>query len=683
MIADRKLNGFWSGDIYVDGRPRTDNFRLRTAYVLQDDLHIATLTVEETIYYSAWTRVPSLKTHEQIQERVDSLLKMMGIEHVKNSIVGDALRKGISGGQMKRLSIAVELVCLPDVIFLDEPTSGLDSSISLEVMGAVKDLIGAHRLCVSTIHQPSPEVFALFDKLVVLSAGRLIYSADTKDCVAYFTNPHMGYTYTEGENPAEFVIAVGGGKELPKGYAKIRQPDELEMMFKSSKYFYVTSVAGMKSKAIEAIDAKPETATLRVQFRMLMARSWLAKARDYTELKAQLFKNIVVGVLIGIVFYGQGNVSEPFYTNGIQSAEVSSVNSILFFTMMFTMVGNLQTIPYLCSQILVYRRELASNAYVTFPYWFSQLFCTLPIQFAYHFLFVIVLYFLVQLPATANYFFYYLGLTFFMNLVAFYSSLWLAAATNSEALAFALFPITFLFVTNFSGYAISINSLPSFWAWGAYVSYGRWGFEGLMVNEWDRYSTDDITDDANKDGNGDLLDVYGFSGFDKGNAFWILLLYMMGFSAFAYYALLPPVKTLEKVAPGDMTLSAGASIVATRRSKSLMPWGDTVTDWMKESLIGDDLKADKNEDQDNMEYVPRKTTEFYRVSTGVMPVAKGCHVSFKNIDYTVTDKLDSSKKSQLLTKVTGQVFPGEMCALMGASGAGNSRGQPLYWSSID
>jgi ABC-type multidrug transport system ATPase subunit len=217
MLADRKLNGSWSGDIYVDGRPRTDDFRLRTAYVLQDDVHIPTLTVEETVYYACWTRVASFRTEAQIQERVDSLLKMMGIDHVRKSLVGDPMRKGISGGQLKRLSIAVELVTLPDVIFLDEPTSGLDSSIALEVMSAVKEITGRSKLCISTIHQPSPEVFALFDRVMLMVSGRLVFGGSTSDAVAYFTRPQLGYKYIPGTNPAEFIIAVSGGSQLPEG----------------------------------------------------------------------------------------------------------------------------------------------------------------------------------------------------------------------------------------------------------------------------------------------------------------------------------------------------------------------------------------------------------------------------------------------------------------------------------
>ena len=159
MIADRKTVGKWSGEIYFNSEPRPRVLSGNSyAYVLQDDFHIATLTVAETIYYAAWTRLPKNTTKEQMHERVELLLEMMGLSHVRDSFIGDALHKGISGGQQKRLSIAVEIVSLPELIFLDEPTSGLDSSISLEIMKVVRELSNQNRTTVSTIHQ----VFILY-----------------------------------------------------------------------------------------------------------------------------------------------------------------------------------------------------------------------------------------------------------------------------------------------------------------------------------------------------------------------------------------------------------------------------------------------------------------------------------------------------------------------------------------
>ena len=140
LLADRKLYGQWSGEIYFNLGPRSRFFDRDSAYILHDDLHYSTLTVRETIYFATCFKLPEGTSQEKISERVDELLKMMGLSHVQESSVGDQTHKGISGGQAKRLSIAVEIASLPDLIFLDEPTSGLDSTMALEVMTAVHQL---------------------------------------------------------------------------------------------------------------------------------------------------------------------------------------------------------------------------------------------------------------------------------------------------------------------------------------------------------------------------------------------------------------------------------------------------------------------------------------------------------------------------------------------------------------
>lgn len=124
LLANRKLDGNWSGEIYFNKKPRSKFFNRDSAYVLQDDVHIGSLTVEETLTYSARTRLPEGTSMFDVKKRVSMLIDLMGLDGVRSSVVGDALNKGISGGQLKRLSIAVEIVALPNLIFLDEPTSG-------------------------------------------------------------------------------------------------------------------------------------------------------------------------------------------------------------------------------------------------------------------------------------------------------------------------------------------------------------------------------------------------------------------------------------------------------------------------------------------------------------------------------------------------------------------------------
>jgi ATP-binding cassette, subfamily G (WHITE), member 2 len=155
LVADRKRVGVASGQIMIDGQPRTPWLNRNSAYVLQDDLHIATLTVAETIRFAAWTRMPEGTSEEQREKRVELLLGMMTLQHVRNSRVGDAMTKGISGGELKRLSIAVEIVSLPGLIFLDGTAAPCIASCALSspLMEPALLLFAGESVCVGMQNQ--------------------------------------------------------------------------------------------------------------------------------------------------------------------------------------------------------------------------------------------------------------------------------------------------------------------------------------------------------------------------------------------------------------------------------------------------------------------------------------------------------------------------------------------------
>lgn len=130
----------------------------------------------ETLYYASQLRLPESFTEEERKARVNYCIGLMGIEHCREVIVGDTRRKGISGGERKRLCIAIELLSKPRLLFLDEPTSGLDSSTAFTVCSALKTLAESGSCTViCTIHQPQQKIFALFDSLILLKKGKLIY----------------------------------------------------------------------------------------------------------------------------------------------------------------------------------------------------------------------------------------------------------------------------------------------------------------------------------------------------------------------------------------------------------------------------------------------------------------------------------------------------------------------------
>jgi ATP-binding cassette subfamily G (WHITE) protein 2 len=174
------------GEMRLNGAPY-DNAELKriAGYVMQDDLLNGYLTVEETLMYTAKLRLPRAFTNKQRKERVKDVMSDLGLSRVHNVIVGTPLKKGISGGERKRVCVGMQLLNRPQLLFLDEPTSGLDSVTALDLLHTLHAL--AHGkpqdkavTIVCSIHQPQSKIFNLFDSLILLKAGSIIYQGATK-----------------------------------------------------------------------------------------------------------------------------------------------------------------------------------------------------------------------------------------------------------------------------------------------------------------------------------------------------------------------------------------------------------------------------------------------------------------------------------------------------------------------
>ena len=210
LLAYRKTGGFITGEYYVGGQPEKPSSKW-CSYVTQDNVHISLFTVRETLEYAALLRLDEATPPAKRKERAEDVMKMLGLEDVADVLVGNAMVKGISGGQARRLSIGVEIVQLPDVIFLDEPTTGLDSQISHEVMSAVRNIANHNRTVVCTIHSPSEAVYHLFDSLLLLALGRQTYFGPVQEASAYFGQPGLGWSMPAGKNPADFLMEANQG----------------------------------------------------------------------------------------------------------------------------------------------------------------------------------------------------------------------------------------------------------------------------------------------------------------------------------------------------------------------------------------------------------------------------------------------------------------------------------------
>ncbi|KAG2383010.1 hypothetical protein C9374_004977 [Naegleria lovaniensis] len=195
------------GDIKINGvKASMKQFKNVCAFVTQDDFMNRQLTVEEAILFSARTRLNWSVSQKRLERLVDGVIQLLDLNEVRHSIIGDENKRGISGGQRKRVSIAMEFVACPYVLFLDEPTSSLDSYSSFEVAKSMKDIARSGITVVAVVHQPRYEIFQMFDDVILLGkGGRVAYAGPCSTAMDYFKN-ELQLECPPFVNPSDFFL---------------------------------------------------------------------------------------------------------------------------------------------------------------------------------------------------------------------------------------------------------------------------------------------------------------------------------------------------------------------------------------------------------------------------------------------------------------------------------------------
>ncbi|PWA78943.1 pigment precursor permease, P-loop containing nucleoside triphosphate hydrolase [Artemisia annua] len=205
-LAGRIASGSLKGRVSLDGNDMSPSLIKRTsAYIMQDDRLFPMLTVYETLMFAADFRLGSISRAEK-RQRVETLIEQLGLSTARNTYIGDEGMRGVSGGERRRVSIGVDIIHGPSLLFLDEPTSGLDSTSAQSVIEKVHDIARIGSTVVLTIHQPSHRIQLLLDHLIILARGQLMYQGSPKDVGLHLVR--MGRNLPKGENPIEFLIDV-------------------------------------------------------------------------------------------------------------------------------------------------------------------------------------------------------------------------------------------------------------------------------------------------------------------------------------------------------------------------------------------------------------------------------------------------------------------------------------------
>lgn len=529
VIAGRKTGGTRKGTIKLNGHEvAKQTFARLTAYCEQMDLHNEFATVSEALEFSAHLRLGEEVTVEQRRGFVDEALDILELRPLAGRMIGVAgSANGLSPGQRKILTVAVELVSNAPVFFLDEPTSGLDSRAALIVMSEVHKVAKMGRTVISTIHQPSREIFLMFDDLLLLQRGGWqVYfgplgPSNATTFVSYMESLSAvgGKKLPVGMNPASWMLDVLGGTDsstvtqrasMSGDSAESGATGKLLDGLELKNAFHASAEGATADKVIEELStpnpgekmfafSSPYARSFGVQLWAILVRSHLAHLRDVAYNCGRIGVLIVLYIIFGAIYFDLDTSDE----GGVQS-----MVAVVFMTTIFTGIICMNSVmPVRVRERAVSFRERSSFMYDGVPYSVAHALMELPWVILIALVTVIPLYFLVgMVPTVRSLFFHVL-----VNVLVSYSFLSFGqfvacictTIQTAQAGASAIIPIAFLF----GGLYLPYPQIPVYWKWAYFLNPVAFAIQSVVAPQFERIGcTGSIAD------GGDCPSITAFRG---------------------------------------------------------------------------------------------------------------------------------------------------------------------------
>jgi len=472
--------------------------RSRIAYVMQKDEMFATSTPREALSFSAALRLSGPR--EDSNELISELLASLGLTRCAETMVGNSVINGLSGGQRKRTAIGVELITRPDIVCLDEPTSGLDSFAAYQVVKVLKDLASAGCTVICTLHQPSSEIFALVDHVICLCNGHCLYEGGREAMVQYFAE--CGYKCPAGFNPADFAIFLMQTEPREKVDAIIERWARQRGRSSSGSVATVdlcgTPQARSKWRANDPGLSPFAQKSFGRQLSQLIRRELRAAVRDRTTMTVRFCLSVVLTFLFGMVFRGVGRtVYEPeqqsafdMMWTGLSEEEVTALrkrklewhfNALVQVALVAMFSACQPVILTFPLERPVFLREHSSGTYAVLPYYLSKMFVEVPLVLIQSLLTLGLCYVIMCLNGD----FWALLLTMVLLSVCSVSvALAISCAVRQPRETGAIGPLIFVPQMLFSGVFIPVSNIPAYLRWMQYFSFLQYAIKVLGVIEF-------------------------------------------------------------------------------------------------------------------------------------------------------------------------------------------------------
>ncbi|XAR52748.1 hypothetical protein NMG60_11020974 [Bertholletia excelsa] len=535
VLAGRKTSGIIEGDIRIGGYPKVqETFARISGYCEQTDIHSPQITVEESVVFSAWLRLHADIDSKTTFEFVSEVLEIIELNEIKDSLVGMPGVSGLSTEQRKRLTIAVELVSNPSIIFMDEPTTGLDARAAAIVMRAVKNVADTGRTIVCTIHQPSIDIFEAFDELILLRpGGRIIYSGPlghhSSSIIKYFEDIPGVPKIKSNYNPATWMLEVTSTSaevELGVDFAEVYKTSDL----------YQNNKAVVDSLSTPPLGSQKLSFATRFsesgwgQFKSCLWKQHLSYWRSPSYNLLRSIHSLITSLLFGILFWDQGKKIDN------QQSLFNVLGSIFSATIFLGINNSSSILPYVSMERTVLYRERFAGMYEPWAYALAQIVIEVPYILAQTITFVIITYPMIGLYSAAYKVFWYFYTMFCTLLYFTYFGMLLIAITPSFPVAAILQSAFYSLFSLFCGFLVPWPQIPKWWIWMYYLSPTSWTLNGMLNSQYGDINTEIIVFGETKTVSAFLQDYFGYHHDHLPWVAAVLLAYPIAFaSLFAYF----------------------------------------------------------------------------------------------------------------------------------------------------
>lgn len=456
-----------SGEVKLNDavRDQSPKYKKFSAYIPQDEELRLGLTVNEAMTFAANLKLGYHVSQSYKKQQVVEILELLGLNTCHHTMTSR-----LSGGQKKRLGIALELLSNPPILFLDEPTTGLDSSSTTQCVTLLKRLAQEGRTVICTIHQPSALLFDSFDKLYALAEGKCIYNGKVKDLVPHLSN--LGLVCPPYHNPADFLMEVAIGEYdtdldvLAK--AAIVTDINMEDYTAPQKKLLIESFDRKKSSYLDEVSPIP--AAVIMQFLLLYKRKLLETKRAHKYILNRLLAHVVIGFVFGYLYKGVGSKA-----NTILGNYVYMYGTVLF--LVYT--GKMSVTLAFPLEMKILTREHFNRWYKLTPYLLSVILIEIPFQLICSWTYLAISYWLTEQPLDFRLYLFVL----FTTLATLCAQAWgyFIGATTPLKVAVFIGPVIACLFSIF-GFCITYVNTPIMFRWMYFISYYRAVFHGLVYS---------------------------------------------------------------------------------------------------------------------------------------------------------------------------------------------------------